>query len=134
MAIMDRIRGMMDFGGPKAVIEVDHADRIEDYDKPGIDGYIRSFVGKYEDTIPIQKLKIVVKVHNAAGKMDKPERKKYSMHATLFTGKEILRTEASGWDAFEVMDEIIHDLRKQSAKRTTRERTISRDKRRSAKN
>ena len=133
MAIMDRIRGMMDFGGPKAVIEVDHADRIEDYDRPGIDGYIRSFVGKYEDIIPIQKLKIDIKVHNAAGKRDKPERKKYSMHATLFTGKEVMRTDAFGWDVFEVMDEIIHELRKQSVKHTTKARDISRDKRRMAK-
>jgi ribosome-associated translation inhibitor RaiA len=133
MPIVDRIRGMLEFGGPRAEIQVEHSGRVQEYDRPRLDAFFKSFVGKYEDLIPIEKLFVDVKLHNASGKEGRPERRKYSMHAYIDTGKDRFRSTAHGWDVFMVADEVLHSLRKQAVHQKGKSRTIRMDKRRRAK-
>jgi ribosome-associated translation inhibitor RaiA len=114
---------MLDFDGPKAVVEVSHAGRINDYDRPKLDAYLKSFVGRYEKIVHIERLKINVKVHN-----DHPRggRKKYSMHATLYSNGSVFRSTNYGWDVFQVADDMMQTLRKQILKIKSRERSIVR--------
>jgi len=129
MPIIDRVRGMFDFGGPKASIEVEHASEIDEYDRPRMDAYIKSFVGKYEEIIPIKRLVINIKRHRSEG-----TRSKYSMNAALYTGQEVFRNKSFGWDVFAVADDMMIGLRKQAIKEKAKSRTISRTKVRRAKN
>lgn len=130
MPIFDRVRAMLDFGGPRAVIEVDHAARIGEYDRTRLDAYIRSFVGKYEKVIPIERMKINVKSHEDH---EKGGRKKYSMHAALYTNGSVFRSTTYGWDVFQVADDMMQSLKKQSLKTKSRSRVVVRKNLRRAK-
>jgi len=130
MPIFDRVRAMLDFGGPRPVIEVDHAGRVSEYDRPRLDAYVKSFVGKYERVIPIERLTINIKTHD---EHPKGGRKKYSMHAALYTNGSVFRAKAHGWDVFQVADDVMQSLRRQSLKTRSKRRSVTRTKVRRAK-
>lgn len=107
------------------VIQVDHASEVEAYDREGLNSVLQGFVRKQGEMASIERLAVNVKKHNATAK-----KHKYSIHAALFTGDGVFRSEKVGWDVVSAASMSLDEIRKQMVKRRSKTADVRQSARR----